>query len=262
MKRILITGAKGYLGQSLFKSFSTKYDITCISRKDFDLTDSNALNNFFHSKKPFDTVIHCAVKGGNRLIKDDYSVMDINLSMYYNLLYHQGTYFNKLIHFGSGAEVLETDKPYGFSKNIIARSSYERKNCYNIRIYGLFDNNELDRRFIKGNLKRYINKEPMIIHQDKFMDFFYMKDLLNLVELYLNNNNLPKEIECCYKNSFSLLDITNIINSLDNYKVDVNFLNKKLGKPYTGNPLKHELIKTIGLKKGIVEMYKNLKNEY
>ena len=42
MKRILITGAKGYLGQSLFKSFSTKYDITCISRKDFDLTDSNA----------------------------------------------------------------------------------------------------------------------------------------------------------------------------------------------------------------------------
>ena len=39
-------------------------------------------------------------------------------------------------------------------------------------------------------------------------------------------------------------------------------LNKKLGKPYTGNPLKHELIKTIGLKKGIVEMYKNLKNEY
>ena len=102
----------------------------------------------------------------------------------------------------------------------------------------------------------------MIIHQDKFMDFFYMKDLLNLVELYLNNNNLPKEIECCYKNSFSLLDITNIINSLDNYKVDDNFLNKKLGKPYTGNPLKHELIKTIGLKKGIVEMYKNLKNEY
>jgi UDP-glucose 4-epimerase len=263
MKRILITGAKGYIGQSIYNTFSSTYDITCISREDFDLTDSDALSNFFFIRDKFDIVIHCAVKGGNRLIEDDYSIMDINLTMYYNLLHHQGKDFDKLIHFGSGAEVLWTDRPYGFSKYIIAKSSFERDNCYNLRIYGLFDSNELDRRFIKGNMQRYLNNKPMLVHQDKFMDFFYMKDLLNLLEVYINSDkNLPKEIECCYKRPFTLVDIAEIINTLDTHKVDIKIEKKSLGDAYTGGNLEHGLIKPIGLERGIVEMYKELKNEY
>lgn len=261
MKRILITGSEGYIGKSIYSKFNKKYSITCVSRNNFDLTNSIELNNFFLNQKKFDVVIHCAVKGGNRLIKDDYSIMDTNLTMYYNLLQHQGKSYSKLIHFGSGAEVLLPDQPYGLSKNIIARSSYERKGCYNIRIYGLFDSKELDRRFIKANIKRYLNKEPIIIHQDKFMDFFYMKDLLNLIELYISSNKeLPKEIECCYSRPFSLLDIADIINSLEDYKVEVKIKKTKFGEPYIGNPLKRDLINLIGLEMGIQEMYKEIKN--
>lgn len=262
MKRILITGAEGYIGKSIYSAFSKKYDITCISRNNFDLTDSVALNNFFANQNKFDIVIHCAVKGGNRLVKDDYSIMDVNLTMYYNLLQHQGKSYKRLIHFGSGAEVLWTDKPYGFSKNVIARSSYERKDCYNIRIYGVFDSKELDRRFIKASIKRYLNKQPIVIHQDKYMDFFYMKDLLSLIEVYiLSNKELPKEVECCYNRPFSLSDIANIINSLDDYTVGIKVSENKFGDPYTGGSLENGLIQPIGLEMGIREMYKELANE-
>lgn len=264
MKRILITGANGYIANSLNNTLSANYDITCISRTNFDLTDSAALNNFFYTNKPFDTVIHCAVKGGNRLVKDDYSIMDINLTMYYNLLQHQGLHYNKLIHFGSGAEVLWYDKPYGLSKNIIAKSSKDRPHCYNIRIYGLFDDKELDRRFIKSNIKRYLNKQPMIIHQDKEMDFFYMKDLITLVEFYLNNDNLVKEIECRYNNTYLLSEIASIINECGDYRSEIFIEDKIKAEPYKGRegvPQEYNL-SLLGLEKGIKETYNKIYEEY
>ena len=34
---------------------------------------------------------------------------------------------------------------------------------------------------IKNNIKKYINKENIIIHQDKYMDFFYINDLYRVL---------------------------------------------------------------------------------
>ena len=67
-----------------------------------------------------------------------------------------------------------------------------------IKIFGIFDENELDTRFIKASLKRYIAKEPIQIHQDKVMDFFYMQDLVNVLEHYMSEENPPKEFDCAY----------------------------------------------------------------
>ena len=90
--------------------------------------------------------------------------------------------WKKLISFGSGAEIGYPSDPYGLSKNIINRIIKEESNFFNIRIYGVFDENELDTRFIKNNIKRYINKQPLEIHENKYMDFFYMKDLITVTD--------------------------------------------------------------------------------
>ena len=160
----------------------------------------------------------------------------------------------------SGAETNASESPYGLSKKVIAKSILEQDNFYNIKIFGVFDENELDTRFIKGNIKRYINKEPILIHQDKFMDFFYMKDLISLVDYYINNNNLPKQICCSYTDLYKLSEVANIINMLDEYKVDVIIENKGIAPPYYG--LANILLNYIGLKEGIKEVYIKLKNEY
>ena len=67
--KILITGGNGYIAKSLVKELG-EYNITTISRKDFDLCDSIATNNWFKDKE-FDIVIHTAVRGGSRLKKDN-----------------------------------------------------------------------------------------------------------------------------------------------------------------------------------------------
>ena len=255
--KILITGGNGYIATSLYSmDIAFEDNITAITRKDFDLTDRHATNKWFEGKH-FDVVIHTAVKGGSRLLVDGGNIFYENIQMFYNLLNNKHC-FSKLIHFGSGAELNMPSDPYGLSKNIISRIIDNEDNFYNIRIYGVFDENELDTRFIKSNIKRYINKESMEIHQNKLMDFFYMEDLKKLVKHYIKETHLPKHIDCSYGDNNSLLDIAYIINSLSDYQVDIKVGEDK-GKDYVGdwNPLN---IKWKGLEQGIKETYKKLLN--
>lgn len=258
--KILITGANGYIGKFLYRELKNIYQVNIVTRKDVDLTNSIQVHNFFKDKY-YDIVIHCAIEGGHRLIKDTSKVLDNNLKMYYNLLEHKSCY-NKFITFGSGAEIFLSQEPYGMSKNIISESIFEKDNFYSIRLYGIFDENELDSRFIKSNIIRYINKQPIQIHQNKFMDFFYIKDLLKVVCYYIDGNSpTPKEYECSYYNElpYSLLDIASIINNLDDYKVDISLNEKEIGTDYIST-IKRELpISFIGLKEGIKQVYNKLK---
>lgn len=64
MKKILITGANGYIGSFLKKKLKHKYKIKTLGRdikNDYtiDLSNTKKINNFF-SKFKFDCIIHCA----------------------------------------------------------------------------------------------------------------------------------------------------------------------------------------------------------
>jgi GDP-L-fucose synthase len=254
---ILITGGNGYIAKSLYQALKAKHSVMIISRKDFDLTNSEATNNFFRHRL-FDVVIHCAVRGGSRLKTDETSVMDDNLQMYYNLLQNKN-HFDRLIHFGSGAEKTMVDTPYGCSKSIIAKSINNQEGFYNLRIYSVFDENELDTRFIKANIKNYIQRKPIEIHQDKYMSFFYMKDLIKLVEYYIVDKNPQKEIECCYPFIYTLERVANMINCLDEYKVEVIIQKDSMGDHYYGTNIWSPNIEWLGIEYGIKEVHNKLK---
>jgi GDP-L-fucose synthase len=255
--KILITGGNGYISKSLFNNLKTKYQITLVTRDDFDLSDSRAVAEWFSNKK-YDVVIHAAAVGGSRLLDEDNQIIDQNLQMYYNLLANKSC-FNKFISFGSGAEVYAKSTPYGLSKHIIRKSILNKDNFYNLRIYAVFDENELDTRFIKANINRYIKKENIIIHQDKYMSFIYMQDLIKIVDYYITNDELEKEINCCYKNVYTLNEIADIINSLDSHKVDIIKHKVGLGLGYWGNDTFIPNLGYEGLKIGIKNVYKKLK---
>jgi UDP-glucose 4-epimerase len=259
--RILITGANGYIGKSLHTALKDKYDVTAITRNSFDLTNAVDMFEFFQGRPNFDVVLHCAVAGASNPRSEDWNIMDNNLKIYYNLLQHRN-YFTKLIHFGSGAETYLPDTPYGYSKKVIAKSILNQDNFYNLKIFGVFDENELDTRFIKANLTRYINKELMQIHQNKGMDFFYMGDLIKVVDYYINEKDPPKEFDCVYNTILRLDRITTMINELDKHKVNIATLVPEEGVFYTSNYRNIKLpIEFIGLEEGIKNVYNKLKNE-
>ena len=89
------------------------------------------------------------------------------------------------------------------------------------------------------------------------MDFFYMKDLVSLVNYYIQNKNLPKEIDCSYSEYHSLFNIANMINNLDTHKVHIIFNQNEMGKKYCGDS--NILLNYIGLEEGIKQVYNKLK---
>ena len=256
--RVLVTGKNGFIGSNLIKKLQYYgYDTLGIGRDDFDLTSREETNNWFENTD-WDIVIHTAVVGGSRLKEDSKDVFYDNLSMFYNLLANKDK-FKQLISFGSGAEKYYPTDPYGLSKNIINRIIKDEPQFNNIRIYGVFGDNEWDTRFIKSNIKRYINKQPLIIHQNKFMDFIYIDDLVLLVHYVIQNID-EKLLEANYVQPYSLNDIALLINDLDNHKCEIKIEKKEMGNKYRGGYNRIKL-PYVGLERGIKKMYKILKNE-
>jgi GDP-L-fucose synthase len=271
---ILVTGASGFIGSNVIELLSNNTDFNFFkgTRNNIDLYSVDSIEKYLDENK-IDTVIHCAIEGGSRLKQDTSDIFYRNILIYENLIKFNHRY-KVFINFGSGAEfdrkydisnvneydmfgVVPTDF-YGLSKNIISKLSVHYCASVNLRIFGCFYHNELSTRFIKNNINKYINHKSMIIHQDRYMDFFYMDDLINIIEYSLNNPpSTYKDINMSYLKKYKLSDITSIINDLSSYKVDVIIENENFGLNYTGNgELLNSLnLKLKGLELGIKECY-------
>ena len=254
--KILITGKNGYIARSIIRSLEGTYDLVTIGREDIDMTNLAAVNTWFEGKH-FDVVIHTAAVGGNRLIPETAEMGLANIKMYLNLLANRDR-FTKLINFGSGAELGDPTTPYGISKRALCEITKRSENFLNLRVFAVFDYDELPTRFIRSNIERYIKYEPLLVHEDKLMDFFYMKDLITLVCHFLNKEEWSvREIDCRYLHTCTLSEIAKIINKLSTYKVNIK-VEKSTEKSYSGT-YRGMPIPLIGLKQGIIETYNKIK---
>jgi nucleoside-diphosphate-sugar epimerase len=275
MKSILITGSNGYIARNIAKRLRG-CEVTLTNRTNLNPLNESDVDNFFKDKY-FDVVLHTAIKGGTRLSPDQPDFVYQNCLMHFNILKNSNSY-GKYISFGSGAELDRTTNvdedsdylnplpidPYGMSKILIAKSGETFNKFYNIRIFNIFCEDELPTRMIKGNIFRYINKEKMVIHQDKYMDFMYFDDFMKIINYYIQNEKCPKSINCSYENKYLLSDIALIINNLDSHKVEVEIQDGQLGKSYTGKfELDHYGIEVNNLERGIQQCYSHyLKNGF
>jgi nucleoside-diphosphate-sugar epimerase len=256
--KILITGANGYIAKNVKTAFSYDHEVVSLTRSDCDLTDSNTTDRWF-SQKYFDVVIHTAAVGGHRSSIDSDEIARQNISMYKNLLKNKDNY-KKFIQLGSGAEMFLSHTPYGMSKKMIADSMLDYDNFHNLRIFGVFDHNEIPTRFIKSNIIRHIQKIPMKIHYNKIMDFFYMEDLVTLIE-YCMSNNAPKQINCSYEKKYTLTNIAKFINSFNQYQVEIDIDNDSEFGFYCGN-YQQLPINYTGLEEGIKKTYYRISRSF
>jgi nucleoside-diphosphate-sugar epimerase len=265
---ILITGANGFLAQNISKKLiENNLSVTSISRKNnFDLRNTTEVSKFFENKY-FDVVLHCAISGGSRLKEDTADIVNDNVKMALNLIKNK-SHFGKIINFGSGAELdrsfnlhdsvsvydVVPEDYYGFSKNIISRLFLNESNSINLRIFNVFSAIESQGRMISTNIKNYINKKPIVIHQDRYMDFIYFDDFFTILMHVLNNDTNLQEINCVYNKKYMLSDIASFINKLDHYKVEVIIESSDIGNSYCGiNKLQD--LDFIGLEKSITKVH-------
>jgi GDP-L-fucose synthase len=268
---ILITGSDGFIGRNLsqqLKQFG--HNIYCINKNSCNLLDQSSVDNFFRTNNTrYNLIIHTAIEGGRRTKIDNPDIVYNNLLMLYNLLSYQ-SYYECIISFGSGAELdrrydINSHSinrypidPYGLSKSIIDKLCVIEDKLCNFRLYNCFGVDEQPDRMIRANIIRYLNKENIIIQQNRRMDFFYIDDLGLLIHSLISCNNIPKIHDCCYAEKYDLFQIAEMINHLDNHKVDIIIEEPGLNKDYTGISAKIN-IKYIGLKQALNIMYNKYK---
>jgi nucleoside-diphosphate-sugar epimerase len=190
MSRVCVLGANGFIGKNLIGCNKTW---TGVTRNDLDLTDQNAVTNYFKCHT-YDVVIHCAVIGGSRLKKDEGDVIWKNILMFENVV---RVFKGKLIYFSSGAALRgnpPTD-PYGLSKWIIDRRIETTPNTHSLRIWGCYGPGELPTRF-SAICKR---EGHVVIDQDKYFDFIDIEDVMKIVHEYVTSKwVMPKTCNLVY----------------------------------------------------------------
>lgn len=277
---ILLTGSGGFIGENLKKYLSGKYNLLTPRSYDLDLTNADAVRNYF-SENDIDLVIHCATRGGIRGIVDDNTTIDDNLSMVKNILSSKSSKC-RVILFGSGAmydksrelhKVKESEigrfvpkDLYGKSKMLIADMVKGREDVVCLNIFACYGDGEKSNRFPTYAITQVLNNKPIIINQNVIFDYLYVEDMQRIVEHFILSKPVSGNIiNITPDESVSLYDISNIVNEFNNNKVSIRIENTIMNKEYTGdNALLKENIpnfKFTTMKNGLNKFYDKLKDK-
>jgi nucleoside-diphosphate-sugar epimerase len=105
------------------------------------------------------------------------------------------------------------------------------------------------------------NNSNITIFEDKYFDFVYEDDFINIIKYYIDNNDnqniLEKTINICYDKKYKLSDIAKIILQ-DKSKIII--LNNELTNNYSGdNTLLQKMnIVLQGFEKGLEKYNQNV----
>lgn len=253
MKKILIIGSSGFIGSNIseYLKKSSCYDIYAPSSTDLDATNEIDVKRFLENKY-YDVIIHCAVDNSSiKKYKNDKNQMRNTLQMFYNFEKYKHM-FGKMLYFGSGAEydkskdiidVCENDfgrsipdDDYGFAKYIISKQIEKTDNIYNLRLFGVFGENEYWKtKFISNICCKSLKNIPLTIRQNVYFDYLWINDLCKIVDWFINNTPKYRVYNVTTGKKIDLLTIANIVNSLRCEKLPIFVCKEGLANEYTSN---------------------------
>lgn len=259
-KKILITGAKGFIGSNLKECLSLMYDICAPNSSELNLCDQENVEDYLTHQK-IDIVIHSANYRGK--IGEPYSgskVLETGLRMYANLERCSHLY-DKMLYFGSGAEYdsrhyqpfMKEDyfgnhipqDGYGFYKYLISKQCMEKDNVYDLRLFGVYGKYEdWTRRFISNNICRALKGKPMTLSQNAYFDYIYIDDLVEIMKWFIENEPQHKHYNVCRGSHIDLLSLGNLIREVMQIERPISIAEEGYKLEYSGN--NERLLKEMG----------------
>ena len=280
MKKIIVLGAKGFIGNNLCEFFDNqeKYQVFPLSRVDVDFTDIEALTEKIKDISP-NYIIHSAVSLEN---------FENNIRMFY-ALEKVANLVDKIILIGSGAEYISARyKPlmkenyfpkepvypvdiYTLSKYTIAKllSISNTKNIYNLRVFGIYGPYEdFQRRLISNNLVRNLNNMPLQYNRNVAFDYLYIDDFLSALERFLSlEKPMQNTYNLCVGKAYKFKEIMETIAEVVGIDLSDIILNDPTPSnyEYSGDPtlIENEIgkIEQTKLVDAITNLYSWYKNQ-
>ena len=236
-KKVLLTGANGFLARSFYQQYYSEYNITRVSRKELDLNNSDAVYDILKSCQ-FDVVIHGATYDAAPMNspKDPALVLENNLRMFFNLT-RCSNFYGKMLYFGSGAEFsrpfwkprmkedyFDQNVPkdqYGLSKYVMTKYTLKNENIYNLRLFGVHgEQDDWRYRFISNACCHAVFNMPISIHQNAVFDFLYINDLVKIVQWFIDNEPQHKVYNVCSGKTYDYISLARKINDISLKNLD------------------------------------------
>lgn len=259
MKKILITGSRGFIGNNLVKSLREEYELSTPTSRELNLLDDVGIIKYL-SVNHFDVIIHSANRNNTRFNISQYDSLDGNLRMFFNLQRCRQLY-GKMIYFGSGAEydnrhyipMMKEEyfdqfvpaDPYGFSKYIMAKSCKKDDNIYELCLFGVYGKyEEWERRFISNAICRALKGMDITIQKNVRFDYLWIDDLIEILKWFIENEPNEKRYNVCRGESIDLYSLATIVKKTLGVNNSI-IVGEDGWKPeYSGN--NNRLLKEIG----------------
>lgn len=248
MKKLLLTGSGGYVGQNLKRALQGDYSLLTPRSAELDLRDAAAVKDFFAANN-IDFIVHCGSTGGARGIQDVDTTIEDNLAMVDNLLLAKRT-DTRVILFGSGAmygksrslhKVKEDEigsfipeDLYGKSKMMIAQKVEGRKDVVCLNIFACYGYGEKANRFPSYAIAQAIKGEDIVINKNVVFDYLWIDDLIRIVRHFIKNQPHQNIINVTPKKSCELREIAETVKDISGKDISI-VCDDGLGNEYTGD---------------------------
>ncbi len=247
MKKILITGARGFLGKNLVEHLHTKANLLLPNYQQLDLTKEIAVKEFLNKHQP-EVIIHSAGVGIGRN-ENQPNIIQENLVMFENLVKCSKD-FGKLIFCGSGAvydkarpiikineeefgKVVPKD-PYGIYKYKCAEKILESSNMVDLRMFGVFGKYEdYKTRFISNAICKALLNLPIQIFKNVKFEYLFVEDWVKIVEYFVLHGSQFNNYNVGNGKPVSLLEIAEKIKELFNPDLQIVVLSEESGNEYS-----------------------------
>lgn len=251
MKKILLTGASGFIGRNIKESYlSEVYELFAPSSSELDLKDEKSVKEYFRNKE-FDTVIHCACKPGHRNAPDRNALCETNVRMFENLVQCKDSY-DKFLNFGSGAiynisnDIISASEQdcaksfctdeHGKCKEIVYSKIKELTDFIDLRLFGIFGRYEdYAIRFISNAICKTLFDLPVTLRQNRRFSYLYIDDLMPVLEYFIENDMQYDSYNIVPDETNELLSLGKKIIELSGKELDFLIAKDGYSSEYTGD---------------------------
>ena len=259
MKKILITGATGFIGNNLLNYFLKKkyfiYAILRKSKKNIKFSKEHKINknfksiifsNIYNLKRQLlnykiDYVVHAAT----HYVKKHKS-SDINKIIESNILFPTiiidllcNKKIKKFINLGTVWEHYNNKKNHAY--NLYAsskqafnkifnyyRNQFPKTKFYNLLISDTFGKNDKRKKLISIIIKNHNKKNTIKIPKNLSMNLVNVKYITNVIENIINKNIKPDTYVIKDKKNLKIFDLINYLNQKLKIKIKINWMKNKL----------------------------------
>jgi GDP-L-fucose synthase len=254
MKKLLITGASGFVGRNLQESYlKDKYEITAIDYKYLDLSDTSAVDAWFKDKY-FDGVINCALKPGHRNAGDTSDFLAVNFRMFENLARHADK-MGRFINMGSGSVYGQDINLSGVGEDFlfqhlgpselslykytVAKRAESIPNFIDFFVFGIFGKYEdYAIRFISNAICKTIFDLPITCRQNRLFSYLDVADIAQFFDYFIENEPKHKAYNIVPDRVYGLVELAHMIKEISGKDIPIKVASEGNGLDYYGSNIR------------------------